>query len=54
MHLLSALSSQGVDAIYFSVLLGNTDTNTVKQYVSLWRKELTEKKQDMSKKILKI
>ncbi len=35
----SALSSQGVDAIHLSALLGHTDTNTVKQYLSLQRKE---------------
>lgn len=49
----SALSSQGVDAIHLSALLGHTDTNTVKQYLSLQRKESSGMMQEVSEKILK-
>lgn len=48
----SALSSQGVDAIHLSALLGHTDTNTVKQYLSLQCKESSGMMQDVSKNIL--
>lgn len=48
----SALSSQGVDAIHLSSLLGHTDTNTVKQYLSLQRKEASNKVQEVSKSLL--
>lgn len=49
----SALSSQGVDAIHLSSLLGHTDTHTVKQYLSLQRKEASGKVQEVSKELLK-
>lgn len=49
----SALSSQGVDAIHLSSLLGHTDTHTVKQYLSLQRKEASEMVQEVSKELLK-
>lgn len=49
----SALSSQGVDAIHLSSLLGHTDTNTVKQYLSLQRKESSGMVQEISKELLK-
>lgn len=49
----SALSSQGVDAIHLSSLLGHTDTNTVKQYLSLQRKESSGMMQEVSKGLLK-
>lgn len=49
----SALSSQGVDAIHLSALLGHTDTHTVKQYLSLQRREASEMIQDISKELLK-
>jgi integrase len=49
----SALSSQGVDAIHLSALLGHTDTNTVKQYLSLQRKESSGMMQEVSKGLLK-
>lgn len=48
----SALSSQGVDAIHLSALLGHTDTNTVKQYLSLQRKESSGMMQEVSKNLL--
>lgn len=48
----SALSSQGVDAIHLSALLGHTDTHTVKQYLSLQRKESSGMVQEISKTIL--
>lgn len=48
----SALSSQGVDAIHLSSLLGHTDTNTVKQYLSLQRKESSGMMQEVSKTLL--
>jgi integrase len=48
----SALSSQGVDAIHLSSLLGHTDTNTVKQYLSLQRKESSGMMQEVSKGLL--
>ncbi|MCX6074530.1 MAG: tyrosine-type recombinase/integrase [Campylobacterales bacterium] len=48
----SALSSQGVDAIHLSALLGHTDTNTVKQYLSLQRKESSGMMQEVSKGLL--
>jgi len=48
----SALSSQGVDAIHLSALLGHTDTHTVKQYLSLQRKESSGKVQEISKTLL--
>lgn len=49
----SALSSQGVDAIHLSSLLGHTDTNTVKQYLSLQRKESSGMMQEVSKGLLR-
>lgn len=49
----SALSSQGVDAIHLSALLGHTDTHTVKQYLSLQRKEASGLVQEVSKNLLK-
>ncbi|KFN38772.1 MAG: hypothetical protein JU82_10150 [Sulfuricurvum sp. MLSB] len=49
----SALSSQGVDAIHLSSLLGHTDTHTVKQYLSLQRKESSGMVQEISKELLK-
>jgi integrase len=49
----SALSSQGVDAIHLSALLGHTDTNTVKQYLSLQRKESSGMMQEVSRGLLK-
>lgn len=49
----SALSSQGVDAIHLSSLLGHTDTNTVKQYLSLQRKESSGMVQEVSKGLLR-
>ncbi|PHM16494.1 MAG: hypothetical protein CJD30_11270, partial [Sulfuricurvum sp. PD_MW2] len=48
----SALSSQGVDTIHLSALLGHTDTHTVKQYLSLQRKEASGKVQEISNIIL--
>ncbi|MDD3597292.1 tyrosine-type recombinase/integrase [Sulfuricurvum sp.] len=48
----SALSSQGVDAIHLSALLGHTDTHTVKQYLSLQRKEASGLVQEVSKGLL--
>lgn len=50
----SALSSQGVDAIHLSALLGHTDTHTVKQYLSLQRKEASGMVQEIANSILKI
>lgn len=49
----SALSAQGVDAIHLSSLLGHTDTHTVKQYLSLQRKESSGMVQEISKGLLK-
>jgi len=49
----SALSSQGVDAIHLSALLGHTDTHTVKQYLSLQRKESSGKVQEISRELLR-
>jgi integrase len=48
----SALSSQGVDAIHLSALLGHTDTHTVKQYLSLQRKESSGMVQEVSRTLL--
>lgn len=50
----SALSAQGVDAIHLSSLLGHTDTHTVKQYLSLQRKESSGIVQEIANSILKI
>ena len=36
--LVSALSAQGVEAIHLSSILGHTDANTIKKYLSLQRK----------------
>lgn len=49
----SALSAQGVDAIHLSALLGHTDTHTVKQYLSLQRKESSGMVQEVSKELLR-
>jgi len=48
----SALSTQGVEAITLSGLLGHTSTATVKQYLDLQREEASAKVLDVSKKIL--
>lgn len=49
----SALSAKGVDAIHLSALLGHTDTHTVKQYLSLQRKESSGKIGEVSRLILR-
>jgi len=49
----SALSTQGVEAITLSGLLGHTSTATVKQYLDLQREEASAKALDVSKKILR-
>jgi len=48
----SALSTQGVEAITLSGLLGHTSTATVKQYLDLQREEASAKALYVSKKIL--
>jgi len=48
----SALSTQGVEAITLSGLLGHTSTATVKQYLDLQREEASAKALDVSKNIL--
>ena len=48
----SALSTQGVEAITLSGLLGHTSTATVKQYLDLQREEASAKALDVSKRIL--
>jgi len=48
----SALSSMGVEAIHLSAMLGHTDTNTVKQYLSLQREKSSEHTLEASKRLL--
>ena len=48
----STLSELGVEAIHLSSALGHTDTNTVKQYLSLQRKSSTKKTTDAMEKLL--
>ena len=48
----SALSSMGVEAIHLSAMLGHTDTNTVKQYLSLQRETSSAHVLDASKRLL--
>jgi len=48
----SALSTEGVEAITLSGLLGHTSTATVKQYLDLQREEASAKALDVSKRIL--
>ena len=48
----SALSSMGVEAIHLSAMLGHTDTNTVKQYLSLQRETSSAHTLDVSKRLL--
>lgn len=48
----SALSAMGTDTVYLSAMLGHTDTNTVKQYLSLQRETSSAKVLDVSKKLL--
>jgi len=48
----SALSSMGVEAIHLSAMLGHTDTNTVKQYLSLQRETSSAHALDASQRLL--
>ena len=48
----STLSELGVEAIHLSSALGHTDTNTVKQYLSLQRKSATKTTNDAMEKLL--
>ena len=48
----SALSSMGVEAIHLSAMLGHTDTNTVKQYLSLQRESSSAHALDASQRLL--
>jgi len=48
----SALSSMGVESIYLSAMLGHTDTNTVKQYLSLQRESSSKYVLDASERLL--
>ena len=49
----SALSSMGVEAIHLSAMLGHTDTNTVKQYLSLQRESSSAHALDVSQRLLR-
>ncbi len=50
--LVSALSTQGVEAITLSGILGHTDTATVRRYLDLQRKEASQIAIDASKALL--
>jgi len=49
----SALSSMGVEAIHLSAMLGHTDTNTVKQYLSLQRETSSAHALEASQRLLR-
>ncbi len=48
----SAYAAIGVEAIYLSSMLGHTDTNTVKQYLSLQREAASRVTNEASRKLL--
>ena len=48
----SALAAKGVDATHLSAMLGHTDTNTLKQYLSLQRNAATAITNQVSVKLL--
>lgn len=48
----SALSSMGVSALELSTLLGHTDPNTLRQYLTMQREETTKKINQISQKAL--
>ena len=48
----SALSAMGVEITHLSAMLGHTDANTVRQYLSLQRQASTEVTNEVSQKLL--